>query len=148
MNGFVRSADQLIVLVGDDQTATYQNVYSARSLGVEGAAGWTSPGDYLDVDGNVTYVDFRNTSSTGAFERYEGQRIPNRPYLMGNGSVRLAFREVAARRDELSLSWTTRYVHAVLPRLGGDRHEQAQRGRPALAQRRALRTPSERRLPS
>jgi TonB family protein len=65
VNGFMRDADQLIVLVGNDKTALYQNVYSARSLGAELAAGWTSPGDYLALDGNVTYVDFRNTSDTG-----------------------------------------------------------------------------------
>jgi TonB family protein len=111
VNGFARDADQLIVLVGDEQTATYQNVYSARSLGVEAAAGWTSPGEFLELDANLTYVDFRNTSSTGAFEKYEGQRIPNRPYLMSNGSARVQVREVAAPRDELALVWSTRYVH-------------------------------------
>jgi vitamin B12 transporter len=112
INGFVRDADQLIVLVGDDQSSTYQNVYSARSVGVETAFGWSSPGEYISLDGNVTYVDFRNTSSTGAFARSEGERIPNRPYLFGNGQARFQLRRVAASRDELALIWATRYVHA------------------------------------
>lgn len=111
VNGFLRSAEQLIVLVGDDEAATYQNVYSARSLGVELAAGWTSPGRYLALDGNVTWVDFRNASSEGAFVANEGERIPNRPYLFGSGSARLQKSEVAAGNDELSLTWTSRYVH-------------------------------------
>jgi vitamin B12 transporter len=111
-NGFLREADSLIVLVGNDKTAQYQNVYSARSLGVETALGWTSPGDYVALDGNFTYVDFRNTSREGAFAANEGARIPNRPYLFGNGSARLQLRQVAAARDELALIWNSRYVHA------------------------------------
>jgi vitamin B12 transporter len=111
VNGFLRNADRLIVLVGDDEAATYQNVYSARSRGVELAAGWTSPGQYLALDGNVTWVDFRNTSSEGAFAANAGDRIPNRPYLFGTGSARLQKRELSAANDELSLTWTSRYVH-------------------------------------
>jgi vitamin B12 transporter len=86
-------------------------VYSARSLGVETALGWTSPGDYVVLDGNFTYVDFRNTSTAGAFASSEGARIPNRPYLFGNAAARVQFRNVAAARDELALSWNSRYVH-------------------------------------
>jgi vitamin B12 transporter len=97
--------------VGDDEAATYQNAYSARSLGVEVAAGWTSPGRYLALDANVTWVDFRNTSSEGAFLANRGERIPNRPYLFGSGSARLEKSEIAAANDELSLTWTSRYVH-------------------------------------
>lgn len=119
LNGFLRDADQLIVLIGDDQSASYKNVYSARSLGVEAALGWTSPGEYVALDGNVTYVDFRNTSSSGAFANDKGERIPNRPYLFGNGSARLQLRAVAAPRDELALSWATRYVHSFFRAAGG-----------------------------
>ena len=111
VNGFVRDADELIVLVGNDKTAMYQNVYSARSAGAELAAGWTSPGDYIALDGNFTYVDFRNTSETGPFASNKGERIPNRPYLFGNGSARLQVRQLAVPRDELALIWSSRYVH-------------------------------------
>ncbi len=112
VNGFLRSADRLIVLVGDDEAATYQNVYSATSRGVELAAGWTSPGDYFSLNGNATWVDFRNTSTDGPFAANEGSRIPNRPYLFGTGSARLQKTRVAAPNDELSLTWTSRYVHS------------------------------------
>jgi outer membrane receptor for ferrienterochelin and colicin len=111
LNGFVRDAKQLIVLVGDDQAATYQNVYNARSVGLETAAGWTSKREYVALDGNLTYVDFRNTSDQGAFESYAGQRVPNRPYLFANGAMRLTWQEPTTARDELSLTWSTRYVH-------------------------------------
>lgn len=124
VNGFARDADELIRLVGDDQAATYQNVYSARALGVESALGWTSPRDYVAIDGNATYVDFRNTSTEGGLAAYEGDRIPNRPYLFATGSLRLSAHDVSAPQDELSLTWTSRYVHSFYlswERLGSDK---------------------------
>lgn len=111
LNGFWREADRLIVLLGNDQVFSYQNVFKARSVGVEAGAGWTSPGDYLTLDGNVTYQDFRNVSSEGAFGDFEGDRIPNRPYLFANGSARVQFSGLATQRDQLSFTWTSRYVH-------------------------------------
>jgi vitamin B12 transporter len=111
LNGFVREADQLIVLLGSDRFFMYDNVYSARSLGVEAAAGWTSPRDYVTLDSNVTYVDLRNTSTEGTFADFEGDRVPNRPYLFSNASARFALDAVAVSDDTLSLTWYTRYVH-------------------------------------
>ncbi|WP_437711637.1 TonB-dependent siderophore myxochelin receptor MxcH [Sorangium sp. So ce448] len=110
-NGFLRAADRLIVLLGNDRDQKHENVHGARSLGVEGSAGWTSPGEHLALDGNVTYLDFRNTSSEGAFGAFEGDRIPNRPYLFANGTARLLFRRVFAAEDEVALTWNSRYVH-------------------------------------
>lgn len=126
LNGFVRDADDLIRLEGDDQAATYQNVYSARSLGIESALGWTSPREYVAIDGNATYVDFRNTSTEGALAAYAGDRIPNRPYLFATGSLRLSAHDVSAPKDELSLAWTSRYVHSFYlswESLGSDKLE-------------------------
>lgn len=111
VNGFVRAAEQLISLFGNNRVQTYQNVFSARALGVEAAAGWTSPGEYVALAGNVTYVDFRNTSADGLFDNHSGDRIPNRPYLFANASARLKVGGVSAANDELSFIWNTRYVH-------------------------------------
>lgn len=111
VNGFLRDADQLIVRLGNDRTFSHQNVFGARSLGLETALGWTSPGEYVDLDGNLTYFDFRNTSDEGTFGMFEGERIPNRPYLFANGSARFQLRRVAAEQDELALIWNTRFVH-------------------------------------
>lgn len=110
VNGFLREAEQLIVLLGNDRVFSYQNVFGARSLGVEASLGWTSPGEYVALDGNVTTLDFRNASSNGTFGDFEGDRIPNRPYLFANSSTRFQLREVAAANDELALIWNTRYV--------------------------------------
>jgi TonB family protein len=111
VNGFVRAAEQLIRLFGSNRVQTYQNVFSARALGVEAAAGWTSPREYVALDGNITCVDFRNTSTEGLFENHTGDRIPNRPYLFANASATLKAQGVTTPRDELSLTWNARYVH-------------------------------------
>ncbi|HEX5659433.1 MAG TPA: ligand-gated channel protein, partial [Polyangiales bacterium] len=71
----------------------------------------TSPGDYLALDGNLSYVDLRNTSDKGTFGRYEGDRVPNRPYLFANSSARGMVHSLLRRGDELSLTWYLRWVH-------------------------------------
>lgn len=107
----LREADALIVLLGNDRVQSYQNVYSARSLGAEATLGWTSPGRHLLIDLGATYLDFRNTSARGTFADYEADRIPNRPYLFGNADARVQLPRVLDARDELSLFWNSRYVH-------------------------------------
>ncbi|NVJ00079.1 TonB-dependent siderophore myxochelin receptor MxcH [Myxococcus sp. AM009] len=111
VGGFARFADQLIVLLGNDASLSYQNVYAARSVGVEAAAGWTSPGDWLALDANATWQDFRNAGGGGAFEAFKGDRIPNRPWLFANASARLQRRALLQASDAAALSFTSRYVH-------------------------------------
>ena len=110
LNGFLRETDDLIVLLGNDRAFTYANVFGARSLGFEATAGWTSPGEYVALDGNVTWLDFRNASSEGTFGDFDGDRIPNRPYFFVNASARVQLRQVATTYDALSLVWHTRFV--------------------------------------
>ena len=126
--GFARLADDFIQPVGREGYFTYQNVLAARSLGVSGAVGWSSPAQWLTLDGNATFQDFRNTSTEGPFAEFEGQRLPNRPHLLANGSARLQWTELASPRDELSLSWHTRYIHSFFrgwERLGQGASKQA-----------------------
>lgn len=111
ITGYLREAQNLIVLLGTDRLQSYRNVYGARSLGVEAAAGWTSPGEYFVLDGNLTAQSFRNTASRGTFGDYEGDSIPNRPNFFANGEARVQLGDVATPGDRASLSWTTRYVH-------------------------------------
>jgi hypothetical protein len=110
-SGFLRDASNLIVLLGNDRAFTYQNVFEARSLGFDVAAGWTSPGEYVTLDGNVTWQSFRNTSDEGTFGDFEGDRIPNRPYMFANGVGTVGFGDIITPRDRLSVSWVTRFVH-------------------------------------
>jgi outer membrane receptor protein involved in Fe transport len=111
VNGLLRDTHNLIEHSGSDQVQRHENVFGARLLGVEGSLGWTSPGEHLVLDGNATYLDFRNTSREGTYGAFEGDRIPNRPYLFGNASARLQRRRVFAAQDEIALTWNSRYVH-------------------------------------
>ncbi|RJS19767.1 ligand-gated channel protein [Corallococcus sp. H22C18031201] len=110
--GFGRLADQLIVLLGDQGYFTHRNVLAARCVGAAGALGWTSVGQHVALDTNITWQDLRATSSEGAFGTFDGQRIPNRPSLLAHAGVRLQWPGLLRDTDELSLSWHSRYIHA------------------------------------
>jgi len=112
VNGFLRNVDRFITLLSNERFFSYQNVYSARSIGVEAALGWTSPGEYLALDGNLTYQDLRNTSTDGSFSGSAGDRIPNRPWLLANAAARLKRGDVMLRSDEISFGYNLRYVRS------------------------------------
>jgi vitamin B12 transporter len=109
-NGFLREASDLIVLLGNDRTFAYFNVYGARSVGADVAAGWTSPGDWVSLDVNGSWIDLRNTSAEGTFGDFAGDRIPNRPWLLGNAAASVGASRVSLKGDRVSLDWYTRYV--------------------------------------
>jgi len=110
INGFLRESDRLVVLLGNDRFQSYQNVYKARSLGIENAGGWTSPGRYVGIDGTLTWQDVRNASDSGTFGDFEGDRIPNRPYLFGSWGARLRFADLPGAQDTLEPFYAGRYV--------------------------------------
>ncbi len=110
VNGFLRDADNLIVILGQDIRLQYQNVFAARSLGVEAAAGWTSPGGHLVLDGNLTFLDMRNVGEEGTFSQQAGDRIPNQPWFFANVAARVQAERLAQREDRAALVWNTRYV--------------------------------------
>jgi TonB family protein len=111
VNAFLRDSDRLIVLLGNDRTFTYQNVYRARGLGLENALSWVSPRRYVNLDGMLTWQDVRNASSAGTFGKFDGDRIPNRPYLFGSWAARLHFEQVLDERDAIEPYYHGRYVH-------------------------------------
>ena len=111
INGFLRESDRLVVLLGNDRFSSYQNVYKARSLGIENALTWLSPGRYVGLDGTLTWQDVRNASSSGTFGDYEGDRIPNRPYLFASWGARLRFANMPGAEDTIEPFYAGRYVH-------------------------------------
>jgi outer membrane cobalamin receptor len=111
VTGFLRETDNLILaLPASGNRFRNENVFAARSLGVEGNVAWTSPNDLLSLRGNATYLDFRNRSDSGPLAPFEGDRIPNRPYLFANGSARLQVENILPLKDRVSLEWDTRFV--------------------------------------
>ncbi|NVB83548.1 MAG: TonB-dependent receptor [Kofleriaceae bacterium] len=111
VSAFARLADQLIVPTPKDQYVIYENVFAARILGVEGMVGWTTPRGWATVTANGTFQDPRNTSSDGLFGAYNGDRIPNRPWLFASLEGMVRRRDLVRDNDELSLFASSRYVH-------------------------------------
>ncbi len=112
INGFLRNSDKLIVLLGTDRFLTNQNVYKARSAGVESAVAWTIPDRWLAVDGALTFQDVRNVSNEGTFGEFEGDRVPNRPWLFGSWGARLRIPKMPRRSDTLEPFYHGRWVHS------------------------------------
>ncbi|MEM9077302.1 MAG: carboxypeptidase-like regulatory domain-containing protein [Bacteroidota bacterium] len=110
-NGFLRIADQLILLLGNQNLFSFQNVFSATSQGVELSAEWFSADNRLNLELNGTWQDFRNTSSEGAFETFEGERIPNRPYFFMNSSGSYQFEDTFQSKDRLSFFFNSRFIN-------------------------------------
>ena len=81
-------------------------------MGVQGSAGWTSPGGIVSFDAAATWQDFRNVSPQGDFGAFDGDRIPNRPWLFINAAARITAPQALVEGDTLSLAWYTRYVRA------------------------------------
>jgi vitamin B12 transporter len=111
LTGFYRDARDLVLLLGRSEIFFYDNVFRARVQGIEAAATWLAPTEIFELGANVTYQDLRNHAEQGPFATFEGDRIPNKPYLFANGHARVQMTGLAAPSDELSFTWYTRYVH-------------------------------------
>lgn len=112
LNGFARVINGFILLQQTGlQSAIFRNVGEGTAAGVEAAAGWSSPGKLLHLDGNLTWQDFRNTSKEGSFAAFRGDRMVYRPWLFANASLRIDVEDSFLLRDRLSPFWTARYVH-------------------------------------
>ncbi|HVJ91341.1 MAG TPA: TonB-dependent siderophore myxochelin receptor MxcH [Labilithrix sp.] len=110
VNAFVRDSDRLIVLLGGDRLFKYENIYSARAVGLENALHWSSPGRYVALDGTLTWQDVRNTATTGTFADFRSDRIPNRPYLFASWGARLRFAGLPGPADTLEPFYHARFV--------------------------------------
>ncbi|MEM6736238.1 MAG: TonB-dependent receptor plug domain-containing protein [Bacteroidota bacterium] len=108
---FLRHANNLIVLLGDEERFQYNNVFTAVSRGAEGVITWTSPNERFLIEANSTFQDFRNVSSKGAFGRFDGDRIPNRPYFFANSGASYRWSSVFKEQDEMSFFANARFVN-------------------------------------
>jgi vitamin B12 transporter len=109
---FLRNISNLIVGLAESLgTIQYQNVEGAKIWGVEGAVKWISPGNWLVLDANATWQDARNVSTQGPFQEFDGQRIPNRPWLFANWSARFQWRKVLTSDDGISPFYNGRIVN-------------------------------------
>jgi outer membrane receptor protein involved in Fe transport len=110
VNGFLRLPHHLIHSMGRLEVV-YENIYSARSAGLEGSIQWRDSKDRWHIHANTTYLDFRNNSESGPFARYQGNRIPNRPFFFSNGSSEWVIKPSWFTLKEIKLFTHHRYVH-------------------------------------
>jgi vitamin B12 transporter len=108
--GFARLASDLIVQLPSASYAQFVNVADTRILGVGAEAQWIAPRDRAALAAGVTWQDARNTSTTGDFAGFEGQRIANQPSLLATASGRLAWPDLVRRGDAVTISVVSRYV--------------------------------------
>ncbi len=111
LSGAARLVDDLIRLSSTGTYFQYDNVLRVRVLGVDASAGWSAPGDWLGVDGRLSWQDVRNVSTSGSSAPFNGDRVPNMPYLHGGASAYLRRHGLVTARDHVELAWNVRYVH-------------------------------------
>lgn len=114
-NGFFREIENIIILqaVPPPVLSTYQNLLKTRIIGIEGEVS-IQPLSWINVTLNGTFQDLRNRSkkenSGVSNDRYFGVRLPNKPYLFGNGEIQITKDSFIKNNDRLQLWWSTRYV--------------------------------------
>ncbi len=111
LNGAVRDVSDLVLLLGHGSYFQYANVLSARILALDAGAGWSVPGDFAGFDLFLGVEDARNTSTDGPGAMFEGDRLPNRPFMQAGLAAYLRKRRLLTARDFAELNWNTRYVH-------------------------------------
>jgi hypothetical protein len=111
LSGAVRLVDDLIRLSSTGTYFQYDNVLSVRVLGVDASAGWSALGDWVGIDGKFSWQDARNVSTEGPSALFQGDRVPNMPYLQAGASTYLRKHGVVSGRDYVDLTWNLRHVH-------------------------------------
>ena len=107
---FFRRTRDLIFLTVALDGAQYQNISDVDTIGVEGGASWTGFRS-LTLSANGTWLNAVSRTTGGFFGRFQGDRIPNQPYLFGNFSASLNLRWIDARLERVRAYWRGHYVH-------------------------------------
>lgn len=109
VTGIRRDTRDQIVLLGTDRFFTYQNVFDTVLHGAQVHFDWMSPAQMFQVTAGGEYLDPRNDSDTGAFAAFKGDRIPNRPNLMGSWGARVLLKDIW-QDDELEFFYQGRFT--------------------------------------
>jgi hypothetical protein len=112
VTAFARDTRDQVILMVNSLAAQHQNVLNARAVGLEAAGRWEAPGGWLWLQASGSYTDVRNTAQEGTFAPYQGQRLPNRPFLSAAAELRLRRQGLVTGRDAATLFFSSRYTHA------------------------------------
>lgn len=113
-----RNSEDLIyqvVTVASPET-TYSNLAKSRTLGVEGSFSY-SWRDFFRLGANVTYQNITDQADQtySDYSGYQtnfnkGARLPNTPYLFGNATAGLTFKDALLEESLLNLNYYYNYV--------------------------------------
>jgi len=113
-NSFYRMTDNIIWLRTSQFFAQYQNLLKAAVKGADLEVQY-SPFSFVKLKANATYQDIRNHSpkhvSGSVDNSYKRARLPNIPYLFGNGEVRYHKENFLNLKNSFSAWWSASYVH-------------------------------------
>ncbi len=110
-DGFLREVQDQIVALADAKGIQYDNIGGTSVKGFEGSLQWISPGNWLILNGNLTWQDLRNVSTSGKFEEFNGERIPNKPWIFANWGGRFQWKKLLTSDDMLAPYYSGRFVH-------------------------------------
>ena len=107
VTGFYRRTSNIIYLKTIQLFAQYQNLLKAEITGLEAEVNYTLF-SYFNISVNGTFQNIINktsqANSNSPDSRYYKLRLPNMPYLMGNG-------ELSYRKNNFQCWWNAAYVH-------------------------------------
>lgn len=113
-NTFYRLTENIIWLRTSQFFAQYQNLLKAAIQGIDVEIRY-QPLHFLRLKANATFQDIRNRSPrniTGSVDdRYFDARLPNIPYLFGNGEIRYQKENLLGANSKFSAWWSAHYVH-------------------------------------
>jgi len=119
---FLREAPAPHRSSGRRATQKYQNVSVLGHSGSKAPPAWSSPGDHIIIDANLTYLDFR-TRRTRDVRSLRRQPIFQSPLLSAMARLRLQTRDVLTRetssRSPGTAGTCTRFSAPGEPRLAG-----------------------------
>jgi outer membrane cobalamin receptor len=103
-------------------TAAFENHGRVRNVGYTGEVRY-SYANLLTIGGNFTYQDLRNrekyrSPGSSVVSTIYDSRVPNVPYLYGNGDVSLFLAHVGGKANTLNLGYNTLYVYQFPLRWG------------------------------
>lgn len=113
-NTFYRLTENIIWLRTSQFFAQYQNLLKAAIKGVDVEVRYQAF-RFLHLKANATFQDIRNRSPkniTGSVDdRYFDARLPNLPYLFGNGEIRYQKDNFLRPNSRFAAWWSANYVH-------------------------------------
>jgi outer membrane receptor protein involved in Fe transport len=110
-NYMYRLPENLIRSVAIGITSRYENLSQAKVNCFEGAISY-SYNDQFKVEFNATYQNILNASlkPNGEPDELYLDRLPNAPYLFGNGSFTYNSKQIGKHKQRIGFNWTTSYI--------------------------------------